>query len=155
MVGGPEQMADDPEEILDDAVDRREALELPRRLEASHLPFALSRRFVRDLGSVVGVRVRAMDDRRHHRAAGGPIAGQFVGDQPSRGTALPLQQPAEKADRRAAIPPGLDEDVDHVAVLVHGPPQVLLPASKPDEHLVQMPGVTENGGAKLDHRAAV
>ena len=97
MVGGPEQMADDPEEILDDAVDRREALELPRRLEASHLPFALSRRFVRDLGSVVGVRVRAMDDRRHHRAAGGPIAGQFVGDQPSRGTALPLQQPAENA----------------------------------------------------------
>ncbi len=56
MVGGPEQMAADPKEILHDAVDRREALELPRGLEAAHLPFALSRRFVRDLGSVVGVR---------------------------------------------------------------------------------------------------
>ena len=142
IVGGPEQMAADPEEILHDAVDRREALELPRGREAAHLPFALLRRFVRDLSSVVGVRVRAMDDRGHHRAAGGSIAGQLVGDQPSRGTALPLQQLAEEADRRSAIPPGLDEDVDHVAVLVHGSPQVLLLAPKPDEHLVQMPGVT-------------
>ena len=63
IMGGPEQMVADPEEILHDAVDRREALELPRGLEAAHLPFALSRRFVRDLGSVVGVPVRAMDDR--------------------------------------------------------------------------------------------
>jgi hypothetical protein len=34
----------------------------------------LSRRFVRDLGSVVGVRVRAVDDRGHHRAAGSSFA---------------------------------------------------------------------------------
>ena len=142
MVGGPEQVAADPEEILHDAVHRREPLELPGGLEAAHLPFALSCRFVRDLGSVVGVRVRALDDRGHHRAAGGSKAGQLVGDQPSRGTALPLQQRAEEADGRAAIPPRLDEDVDHVAVFVHGPPQVLLPAPNPDEHLVQIPGVT-------------
>jgi len=98
MVGGPEQMAADPEEVLCDAVHRREPLELPGGLEAAHLPFALSCRFVRDLGSVVGVRVRELDDRGHHRAAGGSIAGQLVGDQPSRGTALPLQQRAEEAD---------------------------------------------------------
>jgi len=99
MVGGPEQMAADPEEVLHDAAHRREALELPRGLEVAHLPFALSRRFVRDLGSVVGVRVRAMDDRGHHRAAGGSVAGQLVGDQPSRGKVLPLQQLAEEPDR--------------------------------------------------------
>ena len=35
----------------------------------------------------------------------------------------------------------VDQDVDHVAVLVHGPPQILLPPLDLDEYLVQMPGV--------------
>ena len=73
MVGGPEQMAADPEEVLHDAVHRREPLELPGGLEAAHLPFALSCRFVRDLGSVVGVLLGPMHDRRHHGAPGGAI----------------------------------------------------------------------------------
>ena len=90
VVSGSQQVTADAEQVLDRAVDGREALELPCGLEAAHLPFALSRRFVRDLGSAVGVRVRAVDDRGHHRAAGGSIAGQLVRDQPSRSTALSL-----------------------------------------------------------------
>ena len=43
-------MAVDPEEILDDAVNRREVLQLGRRLEAPHLPFPLSRWLMRYLG---------------------------------------------------------------------------------------------------------
>ena len=35
----------------------------------------------------------------------------------------------------------LHEDVDCVAVLVHGTPQILLPPLDLDEYLVQMPGV--------------
>ena len=37
----------------------------------------------------------------------------------------------------------LHEDVDHVAVLVHSPPQVLLPILNLDEHFVQIPGVAQ------------
>jgi len=40
----PQQMSADPEEILHHAMDRREALEMPGRLEAAHLPFALAGR---------------------------------------------------------------------------------------------------------------
>ncbi len=71
---GSQRVTADAEQVLDRAVDGREALELPCGVEAAHLPFALSRRFVRDLGSVVGVRVRAVDDRGHHRAAGSSFA---------------------------------------------------------------------------------
>ncbi len=51
----PQQMAAHPEEILDNAVDGGEALQMHRRLEAPHLVFTLTRRLVRHLGSVVRV----------------------------------------------------------------------------------------------------
>ena len=46
VVSGPQQMAPDPEEILHDAVDRGEPLEMSDRLEAAHLAFTLSRGFM-------------------------------------------------------------------------------------------------------------
>ncbi len=50
----PQQMAAHPEEILDDAVDGGEALQMDRRLEAPHLALTLSRRLVRDFRPVRG-----------------------------------------------------------------------------------------------------
>ncbi len=44
-MSGPQQMAPDPEEILHNAVDRGEPLEMPDRLEAAHLAFTLSGAF--------------------------------------------------------------------------------------------------------------
>ena len=76
-MSGSQEVTADAKQVLDRAVDGRDALELPCGVEAAHLPFALSRRFVRDLGSVVGVSVRAVADRGDHRAAGGFIAGQL------------------------------------------------------------------------------
>ena len=46
VMGSPQQMASDPEEILHNAVDRGEPLEMPDRLEAAHLAFTLSGAFV-------------------------------------------------------------------------------------------------------------
>ena len=48
-----------------------------------------------------------------------------------------------RKNRVAAPPiaPRLDENVDDVAVLVHGPPQILLPSVNLHEHFVQIPGV--------------
>ena len=54
----PQQMPANPEEILDDAVDGREALEMGGRLEAAHLALALPRRLVGDLRAIVGILVR-------------------------------------------------------------------------------------------------
>ena len=138
---GPQEVAADTKEILDGAVHREKPLRVGRRFEPAHLTLPLPGRLVRDFGPVVRVPVRAVDHGRHHGAAGRGVAAEFVGDQSPRDTALSFQQLAEEADRCAAIPPGLDEDVDHVAVLVHGTPQVLLPPLDLDEYLVQIPGV--------------
>jgi hypothetical protein len=70
--------------------------------------------------------LRAVNDRRHHEGVGRRVTAQLVGDQTPWRTALPFQQLPEEACGRMPIAPGLEEDVDHVAVLVHGPPPILL-----------------------------
>jgi len=49
----------------------------------------------------------------------------------ARRSALSFQQLAEESDRGSPVPSGLDEDVNHVPVLVDRAPQVLLPALNP------------------------
>ena len=46
VMSSPQQMAPDPEEILHNAVDRSEPLEMSDRLEATHLAFTLSGAFL-------------------------------------------------------------------------------------------------------------
>jgi hypothetical protein len=48
-------MSAHPEEILHDAVDPREALQMGGGLEAAHLGFALPRGLMRDFGAIVRV----------------------------------------------------------------------------------------------------
>jgi hypothetical protein len=49
------------------------------------------------------------------------------------------QQPFEEASRGLGIAPGLDEDVEHNAVLVDGTPKIALHALDTDEDLVHSP----------------
>ena len=125
-VSCPEQVAADPEQILDDAVHRCEPLQVGGRLEPAHLPRALTRRLMRDLRAVVFVLPSTVDHRRHHGAVRRRVAAQLVRDQSSRLAALSFQQLAEESCGRPPIAPRLHQDVEHVAVLVHGPPQILL-----------------------------
>ena len=92
-------------------------------------------------GSIVRVLVRGVDHGRHHGPTSRRIAAQLVGDQTSRYRSLAFQQPPEKARGGTPIAPGLHEDVDHVAVLVDRPPEILLPPLDIDEQFVQVPRV--------------
>ena len=74
-------MPADAEEILDDAVDRREALEVRDRFEAAHLALAVAGRLMRHFDAIVRIRGCAVQDRRDQGTAGGLIARQLVGDQ--------------------------------------------------------------------------
>ena len=56
-MGSPQQMASDPEEILHNAVDRGEPLEMSDRLEAAHLTLPLPGRLVGNFRPVVRVPV--------------------------------------------------------------------------------------------------
>jgi hypothetical protein len=91
---------------------------------------------MRQFCSVVLVPLSAVHDRRHHEAVGRRVAAKLVCDQTPWRTALPFQQLTEEAFGRAAIAPGLEEDIDHVAVLVDGPPEILLATADVHEEFV-------------------
>ena len=65
--------------------------------ESSHLSLALSGGLMGDFHWIVFVLLGAVNNRRHKDAVGRRVAAQFVRDQSSRLTALPLQQLTEEA----------------------------------------------------------
>ncbi len=71
------------------------------------------------------------------------IAAQFVGDQSARRAALSFQQFPKETGGRPSITPGLDEDVDHVTILVNRPPEIPTPALNLHKQLVEIPGVAQ------------
>jgi hypothetical protein len=50
-----------------------------------------------------------------------------------------FQQPPKESFGGIGIPPRLDEDVEHDAVLIHGTPKIVPHALNPDEHLIDVP----------------
>ena len=74
-----------------------------------------------------------------------PVASQLVGDQPPGLTPLTLQQLADKAFGSPAVATRLDEDVDDVAILIDGTPEIVPLSLDGDEDLVQVPCVAQPG----------
>ncbi len=83
MVSRPQEVSTDAEQILHDTVNRREPLELSGRLEPPHLALPLSGRLMGNLRAVVRVLIGAVKHRWHHRATGGRVAAQLIGNQGS------------------------------------------------------------------------
>src|SRR4051812_25173348 len=70
------------------------------------------------------------------------VAAQAVGDEAPGFVLQPVQQSLEEALRRRSVPSALDQNVEHNAMLVDSTPEVMKRAVDPDEHLIQVPGVT-------------
>ncbi len=129
-------MTPDAEEVLDESMNGQESLRLTWRFEPSHLTLALPRGLMQDLGPIVLVTFRAMDYRWHDAAKRRRIASQLVGDQPPRHAALTLQQLAEEPFGGFPITARLDENIDHVTMLINGAPEISAVASDRDGDLV-------------------
>ena len=106
-MNGLRQVTSGSEEISDHGVYREEVLGLAWRFEAAHLSLPLPRGLVRELGAVVGIRLRVVHRRRHRLALGRRVASELVGDEPARRATLTLQLLAEESGGRAAVPPTL------------------------------------------------
>ena len=72
---------------------------------------------------------------------GSGVASQFVGNDPQRCGALTMQESSKESLCSSLITLRLDQDVDDVAVLIHGSPQILLSAVDSNEDLIQVPVV--------------
>ncbi len=138
-----QQLAPDAEEVLDEPVHGQESLGLTGRFEPPHLPLALPSRLMRDFGAIVLVLLGAMDYRWHDAPKRRRIASQLVGDQPPGHAALTLQQLAEEPFGGFPITARLDENIDHVTILINRTPKILTFASDRDEDLVQVPRIAE------------
>jgi hypothetical protein len=71
------------------------------------------------------------------------VAAELVGHETPGLASLCGQQAVEESLSGQPIASTLDEDVDRVAVLVDGPPEVSPPTPDGDEELVQVPGVAQ------------
>ena len=75
-------------------------------------------------------------------ALGDAVASQLIGHNHARHILKAFQQPSKETFGCFGIPPRLNEDVEHDAVLIHGTPKIVLHALNPDEHLIKVPLVT-------------
>ena len=66
-----------------------------------------------------------MPNIRQERSVSDAIAAQTVRDEASRLVFQPMQQALEEALGSRAVPPLLHQDVQHDAMLVHRPPQIV------------------------------
>ena len=112
MVGCPEQVAADTEEVEHESMHGEEALHVSGGFESSHLSLALPGRLMRHLRSIVLVLPCAVHHGRHHGPVRRGLAPQLVRDQPARQPALSLQHFAEEAYSSSAVAPRLDEEVE-------------------------------------------
>ena len=140
MIRRSQQVTANVEEVADKSVHGQESLCLTARFKPSHVSLALPCGLVGDFGAIVLVSVRAVSDGRHDRSVRNPVAAQLVGDQPPRLTLLALQQLAEKACGSPAVATRLDADIDDVAILIDGAPEIVPLSLDGDEDFVQVPG---------------
>ncbi len=76
----------------------------------------------------------------------GAVAPEAIGDEAVRNTVAPLEKLAKEPRGGVAIPAGLEQDVDDLAILVDGPPQVLTLVADRHKEFVQMPRVAGRPG---------
>jgi hypothetical protein len=129
-------MAARTEVAINEGVSGEEVLGLPRRFEPLHLPLSSSRWSMRVFSPIIQISALSVLDVRKQLTLGDAVAPQLVSHNHPRLIMQALQQPLEEARGSLAITPGLNEDVEHNAMLIHGAPEIMLLALDADENYV-------------------
>jgi hypothetical protein len=137
------QVAAKSKQVLRQAMECEKPLRLSRRGKPTHVTFSLARRFVRDFGAVIRIDVVDVIDRGHDRPMSRIITSKFIGDQPAWLPALAFEKTAEKAFSRTLIATALHENINAIAVLIHGTPQILALPLNGDKDFVYMPRIAQ------------
>jgi hypothetical protein len=97
------------------------------------------------LRTVLEVPVLAVLHPRQHLWRRGAVASQLVGNDALRHIGQALQQRAEKPLGRLLVTSALDEDIEDMAVLVDGAPEIVTGAVDRQEYCIEMPRVARPG----------
>jgi hypothetical protein len=115
---------------------------VPGRFESAHLPFPLARRLMRGLDAIVGVPLHTVSHVAEDASHGSGVPAQFVGNDLQWFGALATQEFLKESLCGALMTMRLDQNVDHVAVLIHGATIPLL-AVDSNEDFIQIPVVAQ------------
>ena len=132
-------------------MNRQKSLRLACRFEPSHLSFSLSGRLMRHFSPIVGILSRVVGHERHDTPVRCRVAPELVRHQPPRFASLPLQELAKEPFGRVGTSMFLNEDVDHIPILVHGPPEIVPLALNVHEDFIQVPHVSQTTMATSKH----
>jgi hypothetical protein len=94
--------------------------------------------------------VLAMFHTREDLPLGCAIAAELIRDDDARDVRQPFQQPAEESLGRSLVSPALHQDIKHVAVLIHRPPEIMVLTLNGEKHPIQMPLVPRPGAAATE-----
>src|SRR6267142_3899234 len=75
---------------------------------------------------------------------GSAVGAQLVGCHPRRREALLAEQLAHQLDGRSPVSTTLDQDLEDLALVVDGTPEIHVPARDPDDHFVKMPAIARS-----------
>ncbi len=96
---------------------------------------------MRILGPIVLSLVLAVLNTRHDFSSRSTVAPQLVCDDHSRDIPQSFQELAEEFLSRLLISAALDQDIQHIAILIHCTPEVMETTIDLEEHLVEMPSI--------------
>ena len=131
------------EQIIHSGMNTQESLRLPRRLEAAHTPFSHTSRLVRKLCPVISILGCIMNGFRDEFSMRNTIASQLVRHNLSRLTMVIFQQSPEETLSSRSVATRLEKHIDHLAILVNSPPQVLLLTTNLHKYFVDVECIAE------------
>jgi hypothetical protein len=115
------------------------ALGVAWRFEPLHAPLPLARGLMRVLRTVVEGAVLAMLYPGQHLALRRAVALELIRDQHPGDILTAFEERAEERLGGVLVAPPLHEDVEHHAVLIHRPPQIVPLLVDGDEYLIKLP----------------
>ena len=128
--------------LSDRTIGREETLGRAGGFGSLHTPLPLACRLVRVLGAIIAIPMLPMLDSWQYLALGGSVALQSISDDHARDVGEPFAQFAEELLCCLLIAPALYQAIQHVAVLIHHPPQIVMLALDGEYHFVDVPLVT-------------
>ncbi len=132
-----DQMTLDIEGVVDGGVGGEKPLRRSWWLEALHPSFSLPNRQMRILSPIVTPCAGEMFLGHTKIAQCSTVGGQLVSYKGVLSKARLLQQCAHQLERCFLVAPGLNKDVQHLALTVHSAPQIHSFPVDRDKHLIQ------------------
>src|SRR3981081_4054624 len=99
---------------------------------------------MRILGPIVLPQALLMVAGKPKMLEGRAVGAQLVGRHPLRREALLAEQLAHELDGRRPVSTALDQDLEDLALMIDGTPQIHVLARNPDDHLIEMPSIARS-----------